>query len=79
MAGCRRQRSGATPLTLKRLIPRFGALDRGPGQARAATWTGLAIDLGGSVEIGCRLADRGVAYLGELLRWVRRETKGMCP
>ena len=31
------------------------------------TWTGLAIDLDGSLERRCRTADLGAAYLGELL------------
>jgi hypothetical protein len=38
--------------------------DRRPG---TEPWTGLAIDLGGSLELGSRLADGGVAYLDDPL------------
>jgi hypothetical protein len=38
------------------------------GCSAAATWTGLAIDLGGSLERRFRPGDLGAAYLDGLLR-----------
>jgi hypothetical protein len=51
-----------------RQIPRFGQLDRGMESRATDTLTGLAIDLGSSVEVPFRPGEFGGAYLDRLLR-----------
>jgi hypothetical protein len=61
---------------LNRPDSRFGQLDREPDGQALSTWTGLAIDLGGSLKQRCRPGDFGAAYLNELPRHLRRDTEG---
>ena len=52
---------------LNRRISRFGWLDRELKGLGTDAWTGLALDLGGSLEQHDRPDDLGVAYLDGLL------------
>jgi hypothetical protein len=52
---------------LNRQNPRMGQPDRDTGWPGTLTWTGLAIDLWGSLKQRFRPDELGVAYLDELL------------
>ena len=62
---------------LNRRISRFGWLDRELKGLGTDAWTGLALDLGGSLEQHDRPDDLGVAYLDGLQLGLRRLNEGI--